>query len=127
MNFSLPPFVLWVFTLQFLFDLWISLLPEGSQILGGLDRAMVGGEDLKKHLYAAVADGQRAVHSIQILDSGGQERRLVLSILALGMTAGRPVVASRRELIECLLLERRQPRFDDWPNRAVLDFFIAYR
>src|SRR5271166_6370199 len=87
---------------------------------------MVGGEDLQKNQDAAVANGQRAIHSIQILDSRGQERRLVLFILELGMTTGWQFISSRRKLLECLLLERRQPRFDDRPNRAVLDFFIAY-
>ena len=88
---------------------------------------MVGGEDLQKNRDAAFANRQRSVDSIQILDSRGQERRLVLYVLEFGVTTGRQFVSSRRKLIESLLLERREPRFDDRPDSAILDFFVAYR
>ena len=95
--------------------------------MGGLNRAMVGRQDLQKNRDASFADRQRSVDSIQILDSRGEERRLVLNVLEFGMATVRQFVSSRRELIECLLLEGREPRFNDRPYRAILDLFVAYR
>src|SRR5580693_5361332 len=43
------------------------------------------------------------------------------------MATCRQFVSSWCELIERLLLEVREPRFDDRPHGAVLDFFVAYR
>ena len=88
---------------------------------------MIGREDLQKNRDASVADRQRSVDSIQILDSRGQDRRLVFNVLEFGMATVRQFVSSRRELIECLLLEGREPRFDDRPHSAILDFFVADR
>ena len=36
-------------------------------------------------------------------------------------------VARRRKLVECLLLQGREPGFNDRPYRAILDLFVAYR
>ena len=87
---------------------------------------MVGRKNLQKNRDASFADRQRSFDSIQILDSGSQKRRLVLNVLEFGMAPGRQFVSRRRELIECLLLEGREPRFDDRPYRAILDLFVAY-
>src|SRR5580704_2519059 len=42
------------------------------------------------------------------------------------MAPGWQFVAGRCELIECLLLKMREPRFYDRPYRAVLDLFVAH-
>ena len=123
----LSPFVFGVFALQFLFDLRISFFPEGRQVLGGLDRAMVGSEDLEKNRDASFADRQRSVDSIQVLDARCEERRLILKVLEFGMATGRQFVSRRRELVECLLLGRREPGSNDRPYGAILDLFVAYR
>ena len=88
---------------------------------------MVGCKYLEKNRHSSFADRQRSVDSIQILDSRGQERRLVLNVLEFGMATGRQFVSRRRELIERLLLEGGEPRFDDGPYSALLDLFVAYR
>src|SRR5580704_9088770 len=88
---------------------------------------MIGRQDLQKNGDASFANCQRSVDSVQILDSRGQKRRLILNVLEFGMATCRQFVSSWCELIERLLLEVREPRFDDRPHGAVLDFFVAYR
>jgi len=87
---------------------------------------MVGRKDLQKNGDSAFANRQRSVDSVQILDSRGEKRRLILNVLEFGLATCGQFVSSWCELIERLLLEVREPRFDDRPDGAILDLFVAH-
>jgi len=87
---------------------------------------MIGRQDLQKNGDASFANCQRSVDSVQILDSRGQKRRLILNVLEFGIATCGQFVSSWCKMIECLLLEVREPRFDDRPYGAILNLFVAY-
>ena len=57
---KLPPHVLGILALEFLLYFRIALAPEGFQVIGDLDRAMVRREDLDSERNAATADTETA-------------------------------------------------------------------
>ena len=118
--------MLGILALELLLDLWITLAPEGFQVGGDLDGAMVWREDLDPKGDAAAADGETARSVILILDPRGDgRRRAVLGITDFRGAAAGQLDAFRGEIIEGLLLRTVQPRLHDRPDRALLDFLIA--
>jgi hypothetical protein len=56
--------VLWVFALQFLFYFRVGFFPEGVEVGGDLDGAVIGGEDLDYEGDAAVSYEETFVYSV---------------------------------------------------------------
>ena len=73
----LTPLVLRIFPLQLLFDLRITFLPEGREIIRDLDRAMIRRQHLDPQRHPAGPDRESALHSVEILDARGDRRRRV--------------------------------------------------
>jgi hypothetical protein len=86
---------------------------------------MVGGEYLEKNRDAPLADRQRSLDSVEILDASGEERRLVLSVLKFGVAPRQQFVSRGCVLIESLLLKGREPGFHHRPDSTLLDLLVT--
>ena len=53
---GLAPFLAGIFSLEFDFEFWVRVLPEVGEILGDLERSMIGGEDFDDHGDAVGGD-----------------------------------------------------------------------
>ena len=53
---GLAPFLAGIFSLEFDFEFWVRVLPEVGEILGDLERSMIGSEDFDDHGDAVGGD-----------------------------------------------------------------------
>src|SRR5215831_9473973 len=124
---GLAPFMFRVFTTEFLFDFWVSFYPEGRQILRNLDWPMIRCQDVHNDMDAPAANAQRAFNPVQVLYTGGKNRRLTFSIAKFVAPAVRELESVRCEPIQLVLLGLREPRSNDRPYRPILYVLIAQR
>ena len=92
--------------MQLLLDFRITVAPERGQIVRDLNRAMIWGQDLDPQGHAARADRETAGHAVEILDAGGDRRRLVGSVDDFGIALVRQFDAFWSELVQRILLRR---------------------
>ena len=72
----LPPLVLGILALQFLFDAGVMVPPEAREILRDLHRPHVGGQDVHHHRHAAHGNRGVCIHVEEFLDAQGDVRRV---------------------------------------------------
>src|ERR1700724_701171 len=76
----LRPGVAWVVALQLLAHLRIGVQPEAAQVVRDLLRAKVRGQQVEQDRHPAGSEARRLRLAEQLLDAGGQHRRLALLV-----------------------------------------------
>ena len=71
------PFVFGVAAAEFPAELWIQALPEAGEVCGGLDGALVGGEQVDHQSDLPVLDARCFAEAEEILQSRCDPGRLV--------------------------------------------------
>jgi hypothetical protein len=76
------------------------LTPEPGQVLGDLDRALVGREQVEHERHAAVADDRGARETEEVLHPRREPRALIELVVDLDPAAAGQAEAGRREPID---------------------------
>jgi hypothetical protein len=87
-------------------DLRVKAIPEAGEVGGGLDRAMVGGEEVGDDGCSVGAEAGRLAHAEEVLEAGGDPGRFALLVVDLGLATALEADADRRELLETASVDR---------------------
>ena len=119
------PFVLGVFALEFLFDPRVVLAPEAGEVLGDLDGALAGGEDVDEDGDAVHRDAGGGVDAVELLDAQGDVGRVGGVVGDFGGAAVGEGEAFGGVLLQEGLLGGAEPAFHDGLGGLVLEVFGA--
>ena len=121
---ALAPFVFGVFAAEFLLDAGVVVAPEAGEVLGDLDGALAGGEDVEDEGDAAGGEGGEGIDAEEFLDAGGDEGFGGVGVLDLEGAAVGEVDAFGGEFVDEGGLGGGEEGFDGVEDGAVLDFLV---
>ena len=76
-------------------DLRVKAIPEAGKVGGGLDGAVVGGQEMGDDGGPVCAETRGLAHAEEVLEARGDPRRLALLVVDLGLAAALEAKADR--------------------------------
>jgi len=106
---GLGPGVAGVTTHEFAADLGVEPLPETGKVGGGLNGALVGGEQVEDYRDAVRAEAGGLVHAEEVLEAGGDPGGLAALVVNLDLAAGFEAQRSGGVLAEAVSIDGFEP------------------